>query len=275
MRFPCRYTYGKPVVGSVKAVFCRKAVQLYWYLSDQEKDLCKTYEMTTDKSGCATQTVNMTEFSLNKHMYEENYEVIAELEEYGTGVILKGSGQTSFSNKIRKVTFEDVPAAYKPGIPFEGKVKVIGPDKTPVANETVHLFTGNSLKLTLTTDARGTASFSLDTTLWKDTVDMKATSSKEETEEYVGNVRRPEYSPAFHNVEPFYSKSSSFLKLMQVSGKFACDKDETVRAQYIIQGEELKKNQEVLEFFYLVMSRGGIVQHGRVPVAVKAGTGKN
>ncbi|KAK9520438.1 hypothetical protein VZT92_020324 [Zoarces viviparus] len=266
-----KYTYGKPVVGSVKAVFCRKAMPIYWYSSGQERDLCKTYEMTTDKSGCATQTVNVTEFSLNKQMYVENFEVIAELEEYGTGVILKGSGQTSFSNKIRKVTFEDVPAAYKPGIPFEGKVKLIGPDKTPVANETVYLFTGNSLQLTLTTDARGTASFSLDTTLWKDTVDMKVTCRKE-TEGYVGNLRRPEYSPAFHHVEPFYSKSSSFLKLMQVSGKFACDKDETVRAQYIIQGEELKKNQEVLEFFYLVMSRGGIVQHGRVPVAVKAGT---
>ncbi|XP_068561676.1 alpha-2-macroglobulin isoform X2 [Cebidichthys violaceus] len=267
-----KYTFGKPVVGSVKAVFCRKAIRLYWHTSHQEKDLCKTYEMTTDKSGCATQTVNTTEFALEKNVYKENFEVVAELEEYGTGVILKGNGQTSFSNKIRMVTFEDVPAAYKPGIPFEGKVKVIGPDKAPVANETVHLFTGNSLKLTLTTDARGKASFSLDTALWNDTVNMKATSSKEETERHVGNVRRPEYSPAYHNVEPFYSKSSSFLKLMHVSGKFACNKDETVRAQYIIQGEELKKNQEVLDFFYLVMSRGGIVQHGRVPVAVKAGT---
>ncbi len=41
---------------------------------------------------------------------------------YHLGVILKGTGRTSFSSHIRTVTFEDVPAAYKPGIPFEGKV---------------------------------------------------------------------------------------------------------------------------------------------------------
>ena len=39
---------------------------------------------------------------------------------------------------------------------------------------------------------------------------------------------------------------------MQVNGRIACNKDATVRAQYIIQGDELKKGQEVLDFFYLV-----------------------
>lgn len=38
------------------------------------------------------------------------------------GVVLKGFGQTSFSSQVRTVTFEDVPAAYKPGILFQGKV---------------------------------------------------------------------------------------------------------------------------------------------------------
>lgn len=66
------------------------------------------------------------------------------------------------------------------------------------------------------------------------------------------NVRKPEYRLAFHQASAFYSKSSSFLKLMQIKGKLSCDSDATVRAQYIIQGEELKKGQEVLEFFYLV-----------------------
>lgn len=38
------------------------------------------------------------------------------------GVVLKGHGQASLSFNIRTVTFEDVPAAYKSGIPLEGKV---------------------------------------------------------------------------------------------------------------------------------------------------------
>ena len=41
---------------------------------------------------------------------------------YNLGVILTGTGRTSFSAIVRTVTFEDVPEAYRPGILFEGKV---------------------------------------------------------------------------------------------------------------------------------------------------------
>lgn len=102
--------------------------------------------LQTDKSGCASQTVDVGEFAPNKHMYVDRFDVSAELEEFGTGrlrpsdqdpplpgpdpaspaavlgVVLKGSGQTSFSSQVRTVTFKDVPASYKPGIPFQGKV---------------------------------------------------------------------------------------------------------------------------------------------------------
>lgn len=39
---------------------------------------------------------------------------------------------------------------------------------------------------------------------------------------------------------------------MQTNGKLPCDKDAAVRVKYIIQGEELRKGQEVLDHFYLV-----------------------
>ncbi|XP_047450424.1 alpha-2-macroglobulin-like protein 1 isoform X2 [Mugil cephalus] len=267
-----KYTYGKPVIGSVKAVVCRNAIVHYWH-SPPRRDICKNYELTTDKSGCATQTVNVTEFAPDRTWYSDNFRVTAELEEYGTGVILKGSGQASFSSQIRTITFEDVPEAYKPGIPFEGKIKMVGPDKTPVANEMVYLVAGESQKLNLTTDHKGMALFSLDTSLWKSTVTLEARSKDHKNNEpYEPNLQRPEYRSAHHHVSEFYSKSSSFLKFLQVSGKLPCGKDTTVRAQYVIQGEELKKGQEVLEFFYLVLSKGAIVQHGRVPVAITAGT---
>lgn len=79
-------------------------------------------------------------------------------------------------------------------------------------------------------------------------------TSKQTTENqlHVAHVHQPEDSPAYLHVSPFYSKSSSFLKLMQVSEQISCDKDVTVRVQYIIQGQELKKEQQVLDFFYLV-----------------------
>ncbi|KAF3855000.1 hypothetical protein F7725_023055 [Dissostichus mawsoni] len=201
-----KYTYGKPVVGSVKAVFCKIAPQMFWFSRTKEKDICKTYELTTDKAGCATQTVNLAVFQLNWSMNDVSFVLNAELEEYGTG-----TGRTSFSTIVRTVTFEDVPEAYKPGILFEGKVKVIGPDNKAVTNEAVYVSAGNSQAVKLTTGTNGKASFSFDTALWKD----------------------------------------------NVNGKLACDKDATVRAQYIIQGTELKNDQEILQIFYMVLLSPG------------------
>uniref|UniRef100_A0A3B4A788 Alpha-2-macroglobulin bait region domain-containing protein n=1 Tax=Periophthalmus magnuspinnatus TaxID=409849 RepID=A0A3B4A788_9GOBI len=118
-----KYTYGKPVVGSVKAVFCRRAFRGYWY-GNSYQDVCKNFQLTTDKSGCTSQTVDLSEFFLNKSGYHDSFQVEAELQEFGTGVTLKGSARTSFTNDIRTVTFEDEPASYKPGIAFEGKVNM-------------------------------------------------------------------------------------------------------------------------------------------------------
>ncbi|KAM3875368.1 alpha-2-macroglobulin [Diretmus argenteus] len=271
-----KYTYGKPVLGSVKATICRKHYRDFWYFDGLPQDICHYYELLTDRNGCAMQIVNVTEFALTKRMYEDSFEVEAQMEEFGTGVSLNGSGQASFTNLIRTVTFENVPEAYKPGIPFEGKIKMTGPDSRPVANKPVYLSVRSPLKLsevsenlTLTTDNQGVALFSLDTSLWKDSVSLTAMSRKKEDSPYLRKMRKPEYRSSYQTVTPFYSKSKCFIKLMQGSGKLSCDRDATVRAQYIIQGEELKKGQEVLDFFYLVMSRGVIAQHGRQAVAVK------
>uniref|UniRef100_A0A3Q3DFW4 Alpha-2-macroglobulin domain-containing protein n=1 Tax=Hippocampus comes TaxID=109280 RepID=A0A3Q3DFW4_HIPCM len=96
-----KYTYGKPVVGSVKAEFCRNAVHYFWH-SPIRTNICKTYELEfkivtlsqTDSSGCTTQNVSMVDFALYNYLYEDSFVVDAELEE--------------------TVTFEDVPQSYKP-----------------------------------------------------------------------------------------------------------------------------------------------------------------
>uniref|UniRef100_A0A1A7Y2Z2 Alpha-2-macroglobulin-like 1 n=1 Tax=Iconisemion striatum TaxID=60296 RepID=A0A1A7Y2Z2_9TELE len=268
-----KYTYGKPVLGRVKAEFCRKATWFYWYFEKRAEDICKSFELTTDKTGCASETVNLSEFALNEYSYADSFDVTAELEEFGTGVILKGSGSTSFTSQIRTVTFEDVPSSYKPGIPFEGKIKVSGPNSQPVANEAVYLFVEDSQKLTLSTDLKGLVLFSLDTTFWKDSVSLRATTKDTtDNEPYVPNLRRPDYGTAYQYVSPFFSKSNSFVMLKQISTGFSCNKDAKIHAEYIIQGTELNDGQTVLDFFYLVLSKGSIVHHDRVPVAVRTGT---
>ncbi|KAM4590158.1 alpha-2-macroglobulin-like protein 1 [Fundulus diaphanus] len=268
-----KYTYGKPVIGTVKAEFCRKSFLFFWSTEEPNNDICKSYDLTLDKTGCATETVSLAEFSLNSYSYSDSFELTAELEELGTGVVLKGSGTASLSFQLRTITFEDVPAAYKPGIPFEGKIKVVGPDSQPVANELLYLFVDNSKETTLTTDLKGVCQFSLNTSHWTGSVSLKVlTKDTQENEPYFPSFRKPDYGSAYLYVSPAYSKSNSFLKLKQISKDLPCDRAAAVKAQYIIQGKELKEGQSVLNVFYLVLSKGAIVHHGLVPVDVTAGT---
>ncbi|KAI1893470.1 hypothetical protein AGOR_G00124050 [Albula goreensis] len=273
-----KYTYGKPVLGSVKAEVCRKAFRYYWLaLPELSTDICEMYIMTTDKTGCATKVIDVTRFAMNASRFEDSLEVESEMEEYGTGVILKGSGSLRITSDIVVVTFEETPQAFKPGIPFEGKVKATGPDSNPISNETLLLvakYSGRSENWTLTTDSKGMAHFSLDTTAWQlMSVRLQAFYRNMDEEEFVysRHLRTPNYRSANMWVKPFHSKSKSFLKLRPVKGKLSCDTDSTVVAQYIIQGEELEKGQESIDFFYLVLSRGSLVQHGRLQVSMKEG----
>ncbi|KAJ8397187.1 hypothetical protein AAFF_G00440210 [Aldrovandia affinis] len=272
-----KYTYGKPVLGSVKAEVCRKSFRFYWFRnSELHNDICKKYSMTTDKTGCATEIIDVTEFALNVTRFQDYLEVESEMEEYGTGVVLKGTGSLRITSEIVTVTFEETPQAFKPEIPFEGKIKAIGPDSGPMANETLLLvanYGAESENWTLTTDSQGMAHFSLDTTPWMlKTVNLQAYYRKpEQFTEYVHGLRRSHYRSANLWLKAFYSKSNSFLKLKSVRGKLSCDTDAPIMAQYIIQGEELTKEQESIDVFYLVLSRGSLVQHGRLQVPVKTG----
>lgn len=268
-----KYTYGKPVVGSVNAQVCRKSVRYFWYAENGKfSDICRKYIMTTDNTGCASTIIDVTQFGLNSSRYADYLEVESDMEEIGTGVTLKGSGSVRITSEIVKVTFEDTPQTYRPGIPFEGKVKAAGPDSAPITNDTIILlidFSGKSENWTLTTDEKGEAYFSLDTAPWmlRD-VRLRAFYRKIEEDMY-REIHKPGYGSAGLFVNPFYSKSKSFLKLKSVKGKLSCDTDAPVVAQYIIQGEELEAGQKSLDFFYLVLSRGSLAQHGRLPVSVK------
>ncbi|KAJ8280611.1 hypothetical protein GJAV_G00056880 [Gymnothorax javanicus] len=268
-----KYTYGKPVVGSVNAEVCRKSVRYYWYADDGKfADICHKYIMTTDKTGCASTIIDVTQFGLNSSRYSDSLDVESDMEEFGTGVTLKGSGSVRITSEIVKVTFEDTPQTYRPGISFEGKVKAAGPDSAPITNDTIILlinFRGKSENLTLTTDEKGEAYFSLDTAPWElREVSMRAFYRRVEEDTY-REIQKPIYRSAHLFVNPFYSKSKSFLKLKPVKGKLSCETDAQVVAQYIIQGEELEAGQKSMDFFYLVLSRGSLAQHGRLPVSVK------
>ncbi|XP_036379386.1 alpha-2-macroglobulin-like [Megalops cyprinoides] len=274
-----KYTYGKPVLGSVRAEFCsrdyrwRPSVPRRLFNHSDPKCLTQS-AMRTDKTGCATQTINMTDFNREGlQVFGGRFTVESEIEEDGTGVVLKGSGSMKFTPNDVFLEFQDAPSSFRPGINCEGKILVKRADSSPVPDKSVVLYNrhiSNSENWTLTTDSNGVAHFSLDTSSWKgESVLLEARLSLKMSGIRHGSYHQ-NYKSAYHNVKAFYSKSKSFLKIKQAKEKLPCDEDGQLLVHYAIQREELS-GQKNLEFFYLVLSKGSMVQHGRSTVTLSDG----
>uniref|UniRef100_A0A3B3DR65 Macroglobulin domain-containing protein n=1 Tax=Oryzias melastigma TaxID=30732 RepID=A0A3B3DR65_ORYME len=156
MKICGKYTYGKPVLGSVKAEFCRRTSPFFWLSTSKQKDICKTFNLSVTLAG----------FAINAFNYFDSFEVTAELEESGTGMF-------DVVMQVSTITFEDVSSSYKPGLPLEGKVRFNG---SPIANQAVYLYVQDSLTFTLSTDQNGLATFSLDTSSWSESVSLSVST---------------------------------------------------------------------------------------------------
>ncbi|XP_035392336.1 alpha-2-macroglobulin-like protein 1 [Electrophorus electricus] len=272
-----KYTYGKPVMGSATAVVCRRSYGYWWFAPGpaQLPDICRTFTMKTDRTGCGSYIVDLSDFALNDTRYEDIINVDAELEEYGTGVVLSGSGSSTVTSDIVTLTFVDAPDTFRLGLTYKGKIKATGPDSAPMKNESVYLvvnYAGNkNASWKLVTDGNGVAPFSLDTRSWgSQSVSLEAQYLEEKKPlGNMANMRTPNYLFAYLLVQPFYSQSRSFLALQRPLEVFRCNGHATALVQYIIQGNALEPTQLSLDFFYMVMSRGRMVQTGSISVAVQ------
>ncbi|GAA6082484.1 alpha-2-macroglobulin-like protein 1, partial [Tachysurus ichikawai] len=168
-----KYTYGKPVSGVVKATVCHNSISYWWFRprSAEAPNICKNYTMQTDRSGCGQQVINLKEFAITDSGYENVINVQSEVEEYGTGVVMKGSGSSSITNNMVMLSFEDSPTAFKPGMMYEGKIKMTDTNSNPVKRQPVYmtLTYGDNINTvsTLITNDEGIADFSLDTKPWR------------------------------------------------------------------------------------------------------------
>ncbi|KAF7694848.1 hypothetical protein HF521_006571 [Silurus meridionalis] len=134
-------SYGKPVSGTVKTTVCQHSYRYGWQLFGEAPppDICEIYTMKTDRSGCGLQILNLARFALSDMRYKASILVQSEVEEDGTGVIMTGSGSSSITSNIITLSFEDSPTTYKPGMTYEGKIKVLGPDAYPLQRKVVYL----------------------------------------------------------------------------------------------------------------------------------------
>ncbi|XP_051962766.1 alpha-2-macroglobulin-like [Xyrauchen texanus] len=273
LKICAKYTYGKPVLGSVEAVVCAQNYDFYWYQPEtlekgvpEMNGICRKYSMTTDKTGCGSQVLNVTEFGLTS---SGSFQVNAKVEEYGTGVILDETARATFTNEVVRVSIVDTPETYRPGIDFNGKVLVTDHQSSPMANQQVYVYANygsKSVNVTVTTDSNGIAQFSFSSSDWSESVFLQAVHKEGGGQSVIS------YQVGYLLLSPVTSKSNNFLTLAKAPGKFSCETDAPVLARYIIQGNALKPGQTTLDFFYMVLSKGSLAQHGRLSVILKNGT---
>ncbi|XP_053479921.1 alpha-2-macroglobulin-like protein 1 [Ictalurus furcatus] len=276
-----KYTYGKPVNGTVKAKVCHNSYSYFWFPLESTTlpDICKDYIFKTDRTGCGEIVLNLNEYALTDSRYEGVINVQCDVEEYGTvnpvGVTLPASASSFISSNIVTISFENSPTVFKLGMTYEGQVKVTGPNASPMINKVVFLTVSfanvkNSVQRLVTND-KGIANFSLETQEWGlEQVSLQA--EYEMTKRpvlYVANQLTPYYPTAYLYLQPFYSKSLSFIKLRSSSMPFSCDKNAVIEAEYMIRDET--RIRSYMSFFYMVMSRGHLVQQGRLLVAIPSG----
>ncbi|XP_074915917.1 alpha-2-macroglobulin-like protein 1 [Chelonoidis abingdonii] len=260
-----RYTYGKPVLGKVQASLCREEQPVYhgYHLHAKRTGaLCTELTGQTDSNGCFSREVGTAPFNLTQSGYRMSLQAKASLVEEGTGVELNATKSCDIVSEIATVTFEDADNTYRAGIPYTGKMLLKAAGGSALKNEKLQLFVSYGdvrQNQTFLTDESGRASFELDTSGWTGRVTLRGHFKQVDRSSVFGRVS-PSYLDAHRNLEPFYSKSQSFLKIRWLGGVLPCDQAQQLQVDYIIAREVLGNESRSLDFIFLVVAKGAIAR---------------
>ncbi|XP_047655768.1 alpha-2-macroglobulin-like protein 1 isoform X2 [Tachysurus fulvidraco] len=191
--------------------------------------------------------------------------------------MLTGSGSSPIIFNMVTILFEDTSSTFKPGLAYTGQIKVICPKSTPMKRKVVYLTitAGSNVSVRkLLTNYKGIVKFSFNTEEWGlEQVSLQAEyEMTNRSVVYTENQFTPQYPAAYLWLQPFYSKSRSFIKLESCLTPLSCDRNSVIKAQYMIHHSTLLPRQKTISFFYMVMTKGHLVQKGRISEAVRPGT---
>ncbi|XP_065278920.1 alpha-2-macroglobulin-like protein 1 [Emys orbicularis] len=263
-----RYTSGKPVLGRVQASLCweKQPTNLWspygYYQESATMSQCMVLTGQTKSNGCFSREVEMARLVPTDSGYGMSLQAKASLVEEGTGVEINATKSCKVVSKIPIVTFEDDDDTYKAGIPYTGKMLLETADGSALKNEKLQLFVSYGDKnknQTFLTDESGRASFELDTSGWTGWVTLRGhykqvNNSTEHDRVY------PSYPDADRHLQPFYSKSQSFLKIRSLGGVLPCDQAQQLQVDYVIAREALGNGSRSLDFIFLVVAKGAIAR---------------
>uniref|UniRef100_A0A8L0DUP3 Alpha-2-macroglobulin-like n=1 Tax=Oncorhynchus mykiss TaxID=8022 RepID=A0A8L0DUP3_ONCMY len=243
-------------------------------LTDKIINTIGDLQCTMDHTGCASYVFNMALFTKNagEKLLGDVFSFHAEVQEEGTGITLSEERNVELSYVIGEFTFVDTPQIYEHGSIIEGKINAVRYNNTPISDMLVYLFEekgwSSYLRLqNLTTDSRGIARFSVNTTsLPKENINLVVSDAPQV--EYPG-YRVPYFNRGQHLlslIQPAAPdiKPSSSLAIQKVEKPLACGQAVSITIRYAVVGETVPKGSVAV--LYLALSRGVIVQHGHINV---------
>ncbi|XP_045067653.1 alpha-2-macroglobulin-like isoform X2 [Coregonus clupeaformis] len=281
-----KYTYGQPVPGKAGLKLCRLlGEKVVIPITIDEKHPrgvpdytppCHKESIEMDKTGCASYVFNMAIFTKNlgEKLLGDVFSFHAEVQEGGTGITRSEEKRIALSYVIGELSFVDTPQIYAHGSIIEGKIYAVHFNNTPISDMLVYLLEkgwSSYLQLqNLTTDSRGIARFSLNTTsMPKENINLIVSDTPQV--EYQG-YRVPYFNRGRHVlslIQPAApdSKPSSSLVIQKMEKPLACGEEGSITIHYAIVGETVPKGS--VDVLYLALSRGVIVQHGHKNVTVQ------
>ncbi|XP_071987483.1 pregnancy zone protein-like isoform X2 [Engystomops pustulosus] len=273
-----RYTYGKPVEGSMDITVYPKD---RWSTTDpssedtKENDSVKIWNGKTDSKGCITKDINPGIFNFSKSASYQALGIKASLTEDQTGHVEQATAQVNV-NTHKQISFSKEMFFYHKGVPYRSKLTVTDEKDQPVPNKAVYLYvkgeneeSDSKPEKNLLTNEKGIAHFSLDTSTWDSTVALKATLSPIHDDDDDDKNDEDRYSEAENRIGPFYSESESHISIQGKGLEVECDSDPTVTVEYDIHKKTLHSATDHINFYYVLRSLHEIIWYKEHKVNIK------
>ncbi|GBM38064.1 hypothetical protein AVEN_60169-1, partial [Araneus ventricosus] len=240
-KYKNRYTYGEPVKATLNL---NTSLEMYSYESSYSRTPVLQDSIQLD--GCYNYTVQVSTIDPHGNHRYKRVMVKANVVEDGTGVQMNKTEYLSRSYSPLKLDFntgENQGEFYKPGLPYNGKLKVTNPDDTPAFGEPIEICATVSRKRVIenwlstrktkycsnyTSDENGYIKF----TIVPQNVDSVSIDLDAKSLQYTRDNSDLDQPTDFANLSPFYSPSGSFLQLETISKPLSCESQRNVRVLF-------------------------------------------
>ncbi|XP_055924186.1 alpha-2-macroglobulin-like [Argiope bruennichi] len=259
-----QYTYGKPVQAHLNL---NTSLEMYAYESSYYRTPILQNSLEID--GCYNYTINVTEIDPKRNNNYKRVQVSANVIEDETGVEVNKTEYLDRSYTPLNLDFNvdsNHGQYYKPGLPYNGKLKVTHPDNTPAPGQPIEICATVSRKRIIdtwlatkevkycknyTSDANGYVKYALVPQNFDSTsINLFARSLKYTGENDISSPTAGAY------LNPFYSPSGSFVQLETIDNPIPCGTKKNIRLLFTAE-----ENTE-FQLRYEILKQGTVVKSG-------------